>query len=166
MSHSPTNGNPFSLVWSISLRREAYRHAEMNLWPSFSKGRTSTVGSIQGEKTEAEEKKGVILSSWTLTKKRGRRICSCFLTILSVFLLEASHWVTLGGMVNSTVAAQQPTREVWDVFGYFGINQRPKKRKHALKSVGDSKLPKFVDVRMNSVFVCILVTSPGCIRCL
>lgn len=41
MSHSLSNGNPFSLDWSISLRREAYRHAELNRWLSFSQGRTS-----------------------------------------------------------------------------------------------------------------------------
>lgn len=35
MSHGPSNGNPFSLVWSVSLRREACRHAELNPPPAI-----------------------------------------------------------------------------------------------------------------------------------
>lgn len=55
MSHGPSNGNPFSLVWSVSLRREACRHAELNPpRPSLSRGRTSRQRSRWGDRNEQQ----------------------------------------------------------------------------------------------------------------
>lgn len=103
MSHSPSNGNPFSLVWSISLRREACRHAELNPWRSFSIGRTSRRHS-RWKDWNGEQKKGIIWSFWDQTKKTNRSLFvphKLFFSndcILMQSVVSTVPWVTENGV--------------------------------------------------------------------
>lgn len=82
MSHSPSNGNPFSSVWSISLRREAYRHAGLNPWLSFSRGRTSRQQSRWKDRNNQQRK---VLYAHFETKQRKR---ADYFLLWTIFSLE------------------------------------------------------------------------------
>lgn len=135
MSHSPSNGNPFSLVWSISLRREACRHAELNPWRSFSKGRTSRWHSRwkdwNGE--QKKQKKGIIWSFWDQTKKKievfsadcvPNKLFFSNDCILMQSVVSTVPWVTENGVssLNELSDLNEKSRESSRIWGKMQIH--------------------------------------------
>lgn len=101
MSHSPSNGNPFSLVWSISLPREAYRHTELNLWLSFSEERTSGQRSRWKDWNDQQKKVFGHFESWKWKKKVDVFTVDCIF-FSSVFSQESTNNRILVQSVVST----------------------------------------------------------------